>query len=75
MGGFQEGESMRCDDCMFLKEYRGSRDRWGLQLEPDYYECVGNASEDDIDKYFVEFEDGAENCKGFRCKHKEEEWE
>ena len=74
MGGLKKGESMTCEDCLFFKLTRGSRDWYGLQLEPDDAECVGNASEKDLDKYFCDAEDGAENCNGFRSKHKEE-WE
>ena len=33
-----------------------------------------HASEEEIDKYFCDAEDGAEHCTGFRTKHKEE-WE
>ena len=64
---------MRCDDCLCFKEYRGSRDRWGLQLEPDDYECEGNATELDLDRYFSECLDGAENCQGFRARYKEDD--
>ena len=72
MGGFQKGEKMTCEDCIYFKEYRGTRDRYGLQLEPDDYECVGNASERELDKYFTDAEDGAENCTGFRSRYKED---
>ena len=64
---------MSCGDCKYFKEYKGARDRYGLQLDLDDYECVGRASERDMEKYFVEAEDGAENCSGFECKYKEEE--
>ena len=65
---------MTCEDCIYFKLTRGSRDRYGFQQEPDDAECVGNASEEEIDKYFCDAEDGAEHCTGFRTKHKEE-WE
>ena len=63
---------MTCEDCIYFKKTRGSRNWHGVQLEPDDYECVGNASEEEIDKYFCDAEDGAENCKGFRSRYKED---
>ena len=63
---------MTCEDCLFFKLTRGSRDWYGLQLEPDDAECVGNASESDLDKYFADAQDGAENCTGFRSRYKED---
>lgn len=77
MGGFQKGEKMTCEDCIYFKEYRGTRDRYGLQLEPDDYECVGNVTDRDLDRYFTNAEswDNEEDaCSGFRSRHKEE-WE
>lgn len=72
MGGVQEGEKMTCEDCLYFKLTRGSRNWHGLQLEPDDAECVGNASERELDKYFTDAEDGAENCTGFRSRYKED---
>lgn len=43
-----------CNDCKFFKVYRGSRDRWGIQQEPDDYECTGNPTEAELDKYFCD---------------------
>ena len=63
---------MTCEDCLYFKIYRGSRDRYGLQLDPDDYECVGSASEREMDKYFINAEDNAENCTGFRSRYKED---
>jgi hypothetical protein len=60
---------MNCHDCRFLKVYRGSRDRYGLQMEPDDYECTSSrATEDNLDRYFCDAEDGAEKCMGFEEK-------
>ena len=72
MGGVQKGEKMTCEDCLYFRLTRGSRDWHGLQLEPDDAECVGNASEKDLDKYFADAEDNAENCSGFRSRYKED---
>ena len=63
---------MTCEDCLYYKLTRGSRNWYGQQLEPDDAECVGNASETEIDRYFVEAEDNAENCSGFRSRYKED---
>lgn len=65
---------MTCCNCIYFKLTRGSHDIHGLQLEPDDAECVGNASEEDIDKYFCDAEDGAEHCSGFKSRNKED-WE
>lgn len=72
MGGVQKGEEMTCSDCLYLKCYRGRRDRYGIQTEPDDYECVGKASKEDRYKYFFEAEDDAEHCEGFKSKYKED---
>lgn len=72
MGGVQKGEKMTCEDCIYFKEYRGTRDGYGLQLEPDDYECVGNVTDRDLDRYFTNAEDNAENCTGFRSRYKED---
>ena len=74
MGGFKKGESMTCEDCIYLKITRGSRNKYGIQLEPDDTECVGNCTEEEIDKYYSDAEEHAEECSGFRSRHKEE-WE
>ena len=72
MGYIQKGEKMTCCDCMCFKLTRGSRDWYGLQLEPDDAECVGNASEEELDRYFCDAEDGAEHCSGFKSRYKED---
>ena len=67
---------MTCEDCRFFMKYRGSRDRYGLQLEPDDYDCASSrASEKDLDKYFADAEDGAENCCGFERRLTKEDFE
>lgn len=63
---------MTCEDCLYFKLTRGSHDRYGLQLEPDDAECVGNVSEKDLDTYFTDAQDGAEECSGFRSRYKED---
>ena len=65
---------MTCEDCIYFKTHRGHRDRYGFQTDPDDYDCVGNANERELDKYFCDFEDGAENCGGFSPRHRDE-WE
>lgn len=74
MGGLQKGEEMTCEGCKWFKVYRGTRDRYGLQQEPDDYDCTSSrATEDDLDKYLCDGEDGAENCMGFEHRWKEKE--
>ena len=65
---------MTCEDCRSFRLTRGSRDWYGLQLEPDDCECVGKASEEEIEKYFSDASDDAEKCSGFVSRHKED-WE
>lgn len=65
---------MTCGDCIKYKIYRGSRDRYGLQLEPDDADCTGNPTKEDYNRYFSEAEDGAEHCSCFRSRFKED-WE
>ena len=59
---------MTCMDCINFKVWKGSRDRWGLQLEPDDCECKAEPTEDEIERYFCNCEDSAENCGGFYQK-------
>lgn len=57
-----------CDDCVHFKCYRGSRDRYGIQQEPDVYDCTGNATEDELDRFFTnceEWEEDSEGCQAF----------
>lgn len=63
---------MNCWDCINYKVYRGSRDRYGVPQEPDEYECTGEPREEDIDKYFCNAEDGAEECAAFEYRRREE---
>ena len=72
MGGVQKGEKMTCEDCLYFRQIRGSRNWYGQQMEPDDCECVGSASEREMDKYFINAEDNAENCTGFRSRYKED---
>ena len=68
---------MRCEDCKYFKVYTGTRDRYGLQQEPDDYECVGRATEEDLDRFFSNSEswnNSADGCSGFESRHKED-WE
>ena len=66
---------MTCEECRHFVHHRGHRDRYGLQTEPDDYDCTGNATEDDLDKYFCDGEDGAENCMGFKRRMTKEDFE
>lgn len=66
---------MTCEDCVYLKFYRGHRDRYGIQTDPDDYECTGNATEADLDKYFADAEDGAEHCCGFSKRMTKEDFD
>lgn len=58
-----------CYDCKFFKIYRGSRDRFGVQQEPDDSECISDrATEEDIDKYYsdgVSWSNDEEGCAGY----------
>lgn len=66
---------MRCEECINFKLYRGSHDRYGLQLEPDDAECVGNVTENDLEKFFCNAEtwDKEEDgCSCFSPRDKEE---
>ena len=77
MGNLQKGESMTCEDCKFFKRYTGTRDRYGVPQEPDDYECVGNVTENDMERFFCNAEswDNKEDaCGGFEQRYKEE-WE
>ena len=49
-----------CNDCMYLKIYRGSKDRYGVPQEPDDYECLkmDEMTEEEFDKYYCDGEDG-----------------
>ena len=49
-----------CNDCLYLKIYRGSKDRYGVPQEPDECECLkmDDMSEEEFDKYFCDGEDG-----------------
>lgn len=70
------GEKMTCDDCRYFREHRGSRNWYGEQTEPDDYDCTSSrATEKDLDKYFTDAEDGAENCMGFEQKWRKEDFE
>ena len=70
---------MNCSDCKFFKKYRGTRDRYGLQQEPDDYDCTSSrATEEDLDKYFCdaeEWNEGQEGCRGFERKYTKEVFE
>ena len=57
-----------CYDCKFFRCYSGSHDRFGVPQEPDDYECEGEPTEEDIDKYFCDGEEWRDNetgCSGF----------
>lgn len=49
-----------CNDCLYLKIYRGSKDRYGVPQEPDDFECLkmDEMTEEEIDKYFSDGESG-----------------
>lgn len=49
-----------CNDCLYLKIYRGSKDRYGVPQEPDDYECLmmDKMSEEEFDKYYCDGKDG-----------------
>ena len=49
-----------CNDCMYLKIYRGSKDRYGVPQEPDDCECLkmDDMSEEEFDKYYCDGESG-----------------
>lgn len=49
-----------CNDCMYLKIYRGSKDRYGVPQEPDDFECLkmDEMTEEEIDKYYCDGESG-----------------
>lgn len=67
---------MTCEDCKHFIEHKGSRDRYGLQQEPDDYDCRSSrATENDLDKYLCDGEDGAENCMGFEKRWMKEDFE
>lgn len=62
---------MRCQDCCHLKCYKGSTDWYGVPQEPDDYECTGNPSEEDLERYFCndeEWHDDEDECSGFEWK-------
>ena len=48
---------MNCFDCKHLIVWEGSHDMYGCPLEPDEYECTGEPTEEEIDKYFSNNED------------------
>ena len=50
-----------CNDCLYLKTYKGSKDRYGVPQEPDDYECLRmeDMSEEEFDKYYC---DGESEC-------------
>lgn len=67
---------MNCLECKYYKVYRGSRDWYGMQLEPDDSECMGNPTEKDLDKYYTdgeEWEVNEEGCSGFKRKMTEDD--
>ena len=49
-----------CSDCLYLKTYRGSKDRYGVPQEPDDFECLKmeEMTEKEIDKYYCDGESG-----------------
>ena len=68
---------MTCEDCKFFRIYRGSRDRYGVPQEPDDAECVGNVTENDLEKFLCNAESWdkeEDGCSCFSARYKEE-WE
>ena len=53
-----------CSDCLYLKIYKGSKDRYGVPQEPDDCECLmmDKMSEEEIDRYY---------CDGEECPYYE----
>ena len=67
---------MNCLECEYYKVYRGSRDWYGMQLEPDDSECMGNPTEEELDKYYsdgAEWEVNEEGCSGFKRRMTEDD--
>ena len=63
---------MTCRDCIRYKIYRGSRDRYGLQLEPDVADCTGRPTDDEYNEFFCNASERAEDCSWFKSKYKED---
>lgn len=67
-----------CQDCRYLKCYRGTCDRYGVPQEPDYYECEGECTEDELDRFFYgceEWQDDEDGCQGFELREDfDDEW-
>lgn len=62
-----------CKDCIYFKFYRGTRDRWGIQQEPDDYECAGQSTEEELDRFFSdgeEWSEDAEGCQAFKLNER-----
>ena len=67
---------MNCFDCKHLIVWEGSHDMYGCPLEPDEYECTGEPTEEEIDKYFSNNEDFDEEfpCSAFE-KREDDDYE
>jgi len=68
---------MTCSDCIHFKLYTGTRDRYGIQQEPDDAECTGNVTENDLERYFCNAEswENKEDACGDFSPREREEWE
>ena len=65
-----------CYECANLRCYRGSHDRYGVPQEPDDYECAGEPTEEEIDRYFCEGKEwrfDEDGCSAFIQKEYEYE--
>lgn len=68
---------LSCEDCKYFRVYYGSKDKYGVPQEPDDYECVGEPSDEDIDKYFTdseEWDSSEDGCSGFAMREDDYEY-
>lgn len=56
-----------CFECQMLVKYSGSKDRYGVPQEPDDYECKGEPTEEEIDKYFCDGQEWSSDEEGCSC--------